>query len=623
MDALDNARQQLRQLWLTRFEALLAGLQLDASAKADTASPELRQLQQLCQFLALPPPAAPKGPAGCQLAETAASTPQAIVALLQDLLQVQSSLSGQNPASGRLQLREILGRELLQLAGACRKSEWNLSWFVGSGLAQRCHSATLLSHFCHDAELTTQLRRIQWQVAVWHAAGSNPDSAGLTGLQQALLALARPGAARPPLPADADRAEPAVPDALTLDELTTWQRQFENELQMFSPPTERLLLASYRLVWVLQVAGWQQAADCGQLVYQLLARHWQLLEPVSRALHALLRHWLALLPGSGPERPAELPQLLSLLAAALRAWPERRSEELPATAWPGQHQGAGHALHTRQIPELMASSLRALLDVAPAWLSRRSAWECSCPLLLPELHLLERGAAALRLGTLELFASQLLSLHQLLALARTLTPWPAATLWHLHAELVALLDRTALWQEVRASDASQQAMQQLLEQAETHLQQPPPSTDPGAGLAATLALYLRQLGRLLGKELRLQLVSDTLTARTLPAPAALQQLLRWLLLQEEHSVDWRRERRLPAASSLTLALQAAQYSGEAAAENQAEIDVEVLEPDSTTLPSPRALRSLQRTLGSAAVTAPQADLLPGAGRRLRLRMRVG
>lgn len=639
MDA-GAVRSELAELWQATLERVLAGLAASAARTTDSEMPALRRLQQLRSFLFA------GEPQSLRLAEAAPQQLQAGVALLCDLLQSQARLrAAADPevaAAGTSIVQQHLRRGLLQLAQGCRHSEWTLAHFVASGLARQCRELALLGRFCADAALARQLGRLELQLIFWHAATQPPAAPALARLQQQLLALARgqPGLCELLLAVAEPAAVPLPIDLSVLEELARLRAWLQPALQAGATASVELMCAAYRLAWVLQAVGADLAADCGMLVYQLLARHWQQFEQVSPPVCALLQAWLALLPQQPQQpqqpavrAPADLPEpLLRWCSAAVAAWPDRSGEQDAAVLLGGGSNRVMQELSIRQVPEHMATALQALLQVDAGWFGSRAAWQRCRPLLLQELQVLEQGAAALRLTALETFSSALLAWHAQLELALPQQDWPASGLWQAHRELVATLDRAALWQHPVPAPAVQELLQAQLQRGEQQLQralQDAAALDAVSRVAAALSLFCLQASRLLGRSVRLSLCLQQADAASPVLPSALerpllhtlQEILRWLLLQHDSSAELRRSQRLPRATALqvTLQLPAPAAAADSGSGPSCELDVE--EQGVRGLPGSKALQRLQRSL-AAGVQQLHCEGLPPQGRRVRCRLQV-
>jgi hypothetical protein len=205
--------------------------------------------------------------------------------------------------------------------------------------------------------------------------------------------------------------------------------------------------------------------------------------------------------------------------------------------------------------------------------------------------------------------------------------WPAALLWQAHQQLVALLDRAALWLEPVPNAATLVALGDWLQQGEercTALLHRAATASAGLRLASALTAFGQQAGRLLGRPVRIcvDLPAAWLTEPATAAAAAdaglpddlqapllraLQEILRWLLLQHESSAEQRRSRRQPLATVIDIAVQ--QVGSDACA-------VSVQERGVLELPGNKALQRLQRSLGPA-VEALGCEELARLGRRVQ------
>jgi hypothetical protein len=644
---LDAVRSELSALWQAWLERVLATLQATGARSTAGQAAALDQLQLLRRFLQLEP-------LPClQLAEHAPPHAGAGLQQLCELLQCQLLLrqpQGTGVAPGTAVLLQALQQGLLALAQACRHSDWTLGSCVATGLARQCRELTLLGAFAGDADLAQQLLLLEAQLLLWHAAAPAPSIQQQATMQKQLLALARGRVdlcrvlreqAAPVRATATVLPEAAQPECCALAVLLQSAQVSAAEVDATQ------MLACYRLAWVLQAAERSMLAQVGLFNYQILVQHWQQRARLPPPVQHLLAAWLEQVQQPA-EQGAELPgsaahsSLLSLLGAALAAWPE----PLGTAAAPAPPLQAGHpslqpeqamllalpaagstALSMRQLPEYLAASLSVLLQVEESWFVDRASWQCCSTLLYQELQLLEQGAAALRLAGLEHFCSLLLGLY-----AQVLAPipqglWPAALLWQVHHHLVALLDRAALWLEPVPNATALAALEDWLQQGEercTTLLQHAARVPAGLRLASALTAFGQQAGRLLGRPVRISLdlpgawiTQPATTAAAgfpddLQAPLlhALQEILRWLLLQHQSSAEQRRSRRQPLATVIAIAVK--QLGADACA-------VDVLERGVLELPGSKALQRLQRSLGPA-VEALGSEELPRLGRRVQCSM---
>lgn len=649
---LTEVRRELAALWQLWLEHVLSALQAGNARSTDSQATALGSLQVLQQFL----PAAPQSP--MPLAEAAPRQQLGGVSQLCELLQCQAQLredAACAAAAAAALVRQQLQQALLKLAQACRHSDWTLAGCVASGLARQCRELTLLGRFAGDAALAQQLVALEAQLLLWHAAPQPPSLQQQALVQKQVLALMRGRSdlcrvlqlhlspAMPPL---------TVPPAgIAREECAQLAALLQPALVPGAYSTETLMFACYRMAWVLQATGQGVLAELGLLLYQLLVQHWQQRAALLLPEQELLAGWLEQIAvpvsaagsaarpvgepaeggvvGQAGTEPAALQYLLSRLGDAVACWPPapRGSGQVSAGgAEPGMQElqsvllavpaaRDSKALNVRQLPEYLAASLSALLQVDAAWFAERSSWLRSADLLQQELQLLEQGAAALRLVELEGFCSLLLGVHLQLQANLPQGAWPGDLLWRAHHELVLMLDRAALWLEPLPAAETLTLLRDCLHSSEERclaLLRTSRDTTPVLRLACALALFGQQAGRLLGRPLRVRFEAPAALPELLEPELlrTLQEILRCLLLQQESSAELRRSQRQALATTLVITVLLADDTACA---------VSVLEIGARGLPGGKALQRLQRCLGPAA-EALCCEEVARSGRRVRYRL---
>lgn len=633
---LSDVRGELVALWQAWLERVLAALLASNASSTDTQDATLLRLQLLQQFL--PQAAVPTLP----LAEDAPRLVVGGVPLLCELLRCQAHLHQHAAGAATSAVAVVvqqLQQGLLKVAQACRHSDWTLAGCVATGLARQCRELTLLAGFTGSAMLVQQLATIEAQLLLWHAGPQPPSMQQQALVQKQLLALTRGRTdlcralqlhTSPPEESVLLQPETGQAEEVVHAECAQLTGLLRPALEAAALTTEAMMFACYRLAWVLHALGRRTLTEVGLLVYQVLVRHWQQRAPLQRPEQELLAAWLVQVQQAGEQSALhDTGHLLSLLGAALASWPgqagsadqagqgspDLRTQEecsvlLPLPA--AQHTAA---LSIRHLPEYLAASLSALLQVDAAWFADRRSWQRCADLLHDELHLLEQGAAALRLSPLEQFCSLLLGVHVQLDATLPQGPWPGKVLWRAHHELVVMLDRAALWLEPLPNADTLALLRDCLQQGEERcmlLLRAPREAEPLQALACALALFGQQAGRLLSRPVRIRLSAavamraefDVALLRTL------QETLRWLLLQHESSVELRRRQRQALATTLAVTLQSP---------DDASCQVQVLETGMRSLPGDKALHGLQRSLGLA-VEALSCEEVPGLGRRVQYRL---
>lgn len=637
---LNEVRRELALLWQGWLERVLAVLLAGNARSTDSQALALDSLQLLQQFL--PVAREPLMP----LAEAAPRHQRGGVSQLCELLQCQAQLQEDAASAAAAAVRQQVQQALLKVSGACRHSDWTLAGCVASGLARQCRELTLLGAFAGDVALAQQLVALEAQLLLWHAAPQPPSLQQQTLVQKQLLALARGRAdlcrvlqlqAGPPM-----SPLPAVAAEVLQQECAQLAVLLQPALVPGAGASETLMFACYRLAWVLDAAGHGVLAQLGLLVYHLLVQHWQqraaLLPPEQRLLTAWLQQIAAAVGFVSPtgrdaeeqdsKDPAALQHLLTGISDAVACWPGvRRNAGQAAVGAPEscmQEQDSvllaspaarsSKALQIRHLPEYLAASLSAVLQVDAGCFATRSSWLCCTDLLQEDLQLLEQGAAALRLTELERLCGLLLGVHMLLQQNLPQGPWPGALLWRGHQELVLLLDRAALWLEPLPDAETLTLLEDCLRSSEERclaLLRSPRDARPVLRLACAMAVFGQQAGRLLGRPLRIRFDAPAGLREDFEPELlrTLQEILRCLLLQHESSVERRRSQRQALGTSLVITL----------LPDDASCDITVLEIGARGLPGGKALQGLQRSLGPA-VEALCCEELPRVGRRVQYRL---
>src|SRR5690606_10175419 len=171
-----------------------------------------------------------------------------------------------------------------------------------------------------------------------------------------------------------------------------------------------------------------------------------------------------------------------------------------------------------------------------------------------ELLLLERGAAAVRVRSVERYSGQLLELLSKLDLLTTTDSFPGTLLWRAMQHLVNLLDAAAAWREASPDPALMQALQDysssVLERSALPRVAEPVASSTGAAwtqMGCALTQYVESLNEVLQIRMRLdvQRAEPELNAAVFPLlPQVLQPLLRFVLLDFRLSLERRRLRHL-------------------------------------------------------------------------------
>lgn len=598
MKALD-ARAELLRLWQLRLDQALAALAAAGQRSTDTQAVALRHLQLLQGFL--------------QVAEPAARIAEALPAtsgqqLLCELLRCQRSLKQQaGSAEPQLLLRQHVQQGLTALAAMPSPQQWSLPACVAGALAGRLHQLGLLAHFAGELALAQQLQVLVARYVLWHASAAAPPVDAWQAWRRALCQLAADMTVQLDLSSWLSVASWAQ-DPQATAELAAQDQALQPLLAPQILASEAGMFACYRRSWLLQALGADAAAQAGCVLYQLLAQHWQLRRPLALPVQALLQAWL-----QTPAADAALRAWLACLAPALACWPlPEPAPDTTASAVPADN-AAMRSLGLERLPEYLAATLAQLLQARPEWFASRAAWQQQAARLQHELRVLEQGAAALRLLPLERHVGVLMDLHALLALELPQQPWPGELLCHAHQNLVALLDRAALWLEPLPQPALQAALDAaLLDGIDTTTAWlRSGNADAPRQLTSSLVLFGQQAARLLGHGVRVacepaqQLPADGV-ALLLPL---LQDLLRTLVLHHHATLDQLRTQRRPQACDINLRLRL--HSTDAC-------EVDLLERGQSGLPAARLLRRVQRSLGPAATQLHCAQVPQGRRWRCRL-----
>jgi hypothetical protein len=260
----------------------------------------------------------------------------------------------------------------------------------------------------------------------------------------------------------------------------------------------------------------------------------------------------------------------------------------------------------------LAARLRVIPALEPLWCRDVAGWRKESGELASELHLLEQGAAALRLAALEHYCAALLEVLHLLPIQNG---FPAALLQQARDCLLEMLDRAALWLPPLPDPAHVCALQAWLREVGAGLPQALQHCTPGSEhwLRLEIEHYLRPAAGILDRSLRVHLAAMAALPDQVSCAAllqAVQVLLRWLLSCSEADMHERREQGLPQAMRLTLRVElcTAEHSGPG-------WRLLLFDAGGSLLPDQRQLRRLARKAGAAEV---QCRVVCGEGRHFTL-----
>ncbi len=373
--------------------------------------------------------------------------------------------------------------------------------------------------------------------------------------------------------------------------------------------SQPVLMLHYRLPWLLQAAGQHGLARLAHLWQRCLLQHWQLRQPLTPALLGQLETLLQALDMTVWRSLSPL-QIASAMLQLLQQWPPANTAFVASVPLSTGNTAAPVPL--AGVPDLLAQSFTLLNRVREDWFSNAAMFVQQAPLLAAELHLLEQGAAAVKVQAVERFCSLLLALQHKAGQPRNAQEFPAQLLWRGHCHLIELLDEAAAWQDPQL-DVGLVAELQAWQQQGVH--EPLPAWCCAGTLAAMttadltkrLLLFVDKLAQTLEHPLRLAIViNPTVPATLLPlCETSLQPLLRFLAVEQLQETTLRRQAHQPMAIALELRLDLTDVG----------VAVELRAAGCTRAPDHQALKRLRHKLPPA-VQRLLWRTLPGSGRSL-------
>ncbi len=354
--------------------------------------------------------------------------------------------------------------------------------------------------------------------------------------------------------------------------------------------TYPLMLLHYRLPWMLAAAQQRGFAQLCQLWYQCLMVHWQHRLPLDKDLLLLWRELMAVLDLSqwfalSPTQTSRWHLQMLLL------WPSPPTQPVEQVAFHGVREGGDEdeAIPLAGIPERMSRSFGILTEqVKREWFADAGVYALHAKALTTELHLLEQGAAAIKLPVIENFCSLLLALHQK---ARNVMPpqqFPAELLLRGHQHLRDLLDEVSAWQQSVPDMQLMNAIKQWLLASARPLSQAATAADPTTAMLERLHDFVALLASFVEQPLHFSVeLTKALPASQLSlCEAALIALLRFMVLEQINNMPLRRQALKPLAATLVLKLEAVEDG----------IAVEITEAGVETAPDAQTLKRLRHKL---------------------------
>lgn len=373
--------------------------------------------------------------------------------------------------------------------------------------------------------------------------------------------------------------------------------------------SQSVLMLHYRLPWVLHAAGQHGLARLAHLWQRCLLQHWQLRQALAPALLEQLNTLLQTLDLANWRSVSPL-QIASAMLHLLQVWPTANPAAVASV--PLSMGNTAAAVPLAGVPDLLAQSFTLLNRVNQSWFSSAAAFAAQAPLLAAELHLLEQGAAAVKVHAVERFASLLLVLQHKACQLRSAQEFPALLLWRSHCHLLELLDEAAAWQDPQLDNALVAELQAWQQQGVQEPLPPWPYASAPAAMTADdltqrLTLFVAKLAQTLEHPLRFSMViAPAVPAVLLPlCETSLQPLLRFLAVEQLQETQLRRQAHQPVATSLELRLDASDDG----------VAVELREEHCNRAPDHQALKRLRHKLPST-VQRLLWRTLAGSGRSM-------
>lgn len=543
-------------------------------------------------------------------AEALADTGAGAVNFAVEVLALQRSVVAEPDLDERVQ--DELDRLTGALIACIETSDWLLDSFARGPMAGLCRKLVQLSRFSDKPELEKSIRLLEFTLIGMHLVDRPPAAAALSGVLQYLSELqlrqrAGPALLNRPTPA----AEPSPSDGMQQrgdEELARMIHTMHRMIDILTGAgletaprgaallqqihcTETILLHLYKCRWVLDALQREKACALVGCYYRVCEQHWYLKQPLPEKYLLLLREVLAL---SGLI-DTDVPQYSAgkLMSGVLALWPVSEAGRTLVPITPREREL--RALSMQELPEYLSTSFSTLLAVQQTWMAQRAVHAAHEENLRNELHLLEQGAAALRLHSLEEFACVLCDVYHLLDLAADSVAWPGELLWRAHRHLIAMLDRAAAWLYPFSDDELTLALGTWLDQADEWLRHLAGNPAAGAGeryARLYIIAFLRQASGLLGRSVRGSValhcpVPDQVLR---PLLRGCREMLRWMLLQGDTDLETRRRQLKPLAINVRVDVEA-----DAAGRFQL-----ILFDDSCgVLPNARQLRRVKKAAGLA------------------------
>lgn len=396
-----------------------------------------------------------------------------------------------------------------------------------------------------------------------------------------------------PIDVDAGLSLPAM--------LSEPARVFGEELAP-APINANQLRRAYELAAVATQLDGGAVADVLRSVHACLACHWSIAAPLAAPLCTLLRELVTAMPNG-----TSTALLVRALWRVSELWPEPSRNDLAIPLTEGDGAVAG-SVRLEAVPVLLAGGLATLTSVRREWFVSREGFATHRAALRRELLLLERGAAAVKVRSVECYSTLLLEFLAAVELEPVHHPFPGDLLWRAHAHLVELLDAAAAWWEALPDAVLMQELRDYSREQSEPLGQ---VAEAGAadccaawaGLARSLNAQVQSFAAVLQVRMRFDFARCTWPCgpeQLSRLQAALTPLLRFLLLDFSLSLEARRQRHLPLTGCLWLRVATMEP-----------LTVELRDDSAREPPSPEQWRELQhrvRKQGAAVLECHETPL---------------
>lgn len=608
----------MRQLVQARVSALACR---DAEANEEPGVLVVR-LARLQTFLSADRTSSGVGaPPGRQRSATTANAPlvsDPLVELLRWQIRLELvELATEAPALSRAAalLRPLLQQQLETLGRLCAASLWTPAHFITSGLARHWRQAHVLALFCPAEASRRAIAGLEADCLRLHLNASLPEAACTAGLLRELARCVEQPFV-PPLEPDPGVAAALLDAELLFAAELSRYRQLLTPMLAISPheelePAEQLLTVLYKLAWVSEACRPGPLALAWRCAYQLCSEFWFQHRALPPEVNAGLQSLLAITAAGPAENAPDSASQAAWLyqTQLLRQWPIDAADASLPIALAANAADAPRVVSLEAVPLLLSDSFATLVEVSRDWFAARASHTADLTSLLQELALLEKGAAAVKVWSLEHLCTLLLNVYGLVE--RDGIALPIDLLTSAHVDLVRLLDQAAAWQETSPDAAVIDALQQWIAGAaasrpELTIAAPTPAEVAAAQLYQALLVYVRTLTLVAEKPVRLHVDADNEVLPpqvVLQVAEALKPLLRFVLLDNASAAYSRRAAHKPLVHTVSIHLR-----------REAGVLWIMLEEDNEgPLPTPAQTRQLQRSLPRTA-GALGCELHPGQGR---------